>query len=63
MYFRECGSIVSILDKSPFFTELSIKEKEMLVKELLKKYPQLSHQANNDMEVGYEASWFMERLQ
>jgi hypothetical protein len=62
MYFSELISLVSILDKSPFFTELSIKEREKLIESLLRKYPHLSHQYNKETEVGYEAGWFTDRL-
>ncbi len=62
MYFRKWGSIVSILDKSPFFTELSIKERERLIDNLLRQYPQLSQQYNEEIEMGYEAGWLNDRL-
>ncbi len=63
MYFSKWGSIASILDKSPFFTELSIKERERLIDNLLKQYPQLSQQYNKEIEMGYEACWLTDRLQ
>ncbi len=63
MYFSKWGAIVSILDKSPFFKELSMKERERLVDNLLKQYPQLSQQYNKEIEVGYEACWLTDRLQ
>ena len=61
MYHKEGKLLVSILDKSPFFTELSIKERESLVHDLLKEYPQLYQYYNNEIEVGYEAGWFTNR--
>lgn len=57
MSFGKPGPIVSILNESPFFSRLSIRERETLVEDLLKSYPQLLQQASNDIEVGYEASW------
>ncbi len=63
MYFSKWGSLVSILDKSPFFTELSIKERERLIDNLLRQYPQLSQQYNKEIEMGYEAGWLNDRLQ
>ena len=59
MYHKEGKLLVAILDKSPFFTELSIKERESLVLDLLEEYPQLCHQYNNELEVGYETGWFL----
>ena len=61
MFFMKSKSLASILDKSPFFTELSIKEREKLMSDLLRQYPHLSQQYNNDIEVGYETSWFANR--
>jgi hypothetical protein len=63
MHFSKRGSLVSILDKSPFFTELSMREQERLIDNLLRKYPQLSQQYNKEIEVGYEAGWLTDRLQ
>ena len=59
MFFHRWFSLVTILDESPFFTELSIKERERLIKELLHAYPQLKKEKSGDIEVGYEASWLM----
>ena len=61
MYHKKRKLLVSILDKSPFFTELSIRERENLILDLLNEYPQLYHQYNNDIEVGYETGWFVNR--
>lgn len=61
MFLRERKVLASILDRSPFFSELSIKERELLIKDLLKTYPQLLQKINNDVEVGYEASWLMKK--
>ena len=61
MIFGKPDPIVSILNESPFFSRLSIRERENLVEDLLKSYPQLLQQAGNDMEVGYEASWLSEQ--
>jgi hypothetical protein len=56
MSLRERKSLCSILDESPFFTEMSVGEREALVRELLESYPQLIQHTNNDIEVGYEAA-------
>lgn len=60
MLFRKWKSLITILDESPFFMELSIKERERLVRELLHTYPQLHQHNTGDAEVGYEASWLMD---
>jgi hypothetical protein len=54
-------SLFKILDESPFFTELSLKEREKLITELLRTYPQLKEHKSGDTEVGYEASWLMKQ--
>ncbi|RJR16433.1 MAG: hypothetical protein C4581_10090 [Nitrospiraceae bacterium] len=61
MFFNRWFSLVTILDESPFFTELSMKEREKLVKDLLVTYPQLDKQTSADIEVGYEASWLVKQ--
>jgi hypothetical protein len=55
MSCRERKSLCSILDESPFFTELSVGERESLVRELLESYPHLIQDTNSDMKVSYEA--------
>ena len=57
MFYSKLKSLFFILDESPFFTDLSIKERENLIEDLLKSYPQLLHKPSNEPEVGYEASW------
>jgi len=59
MFLNRWFSLVTILDESPFFTELSMKDRERLVIELLQTYPQLDKQMSGDIEVGYEASWLV----
>jgi hypothetical protein len=61
MSFRKSSSLLSILDESPFFTELSFKERDRLIRELLKAYPQLRCHISGEVEVGYEASWLAEQ--
>lgn len=61
MFYTEYSSLFKILDESPFFIELSIKERERLIQELVEAYPQLYQQIPGDAEVGYEASWLMEQ--
>lgn len=47
-----------VLDESPFFVALSISEKQELMKELLRTYPELSGYAGAEHEIGYEsAGW------
>ena len=57
MFYRQLKSLFFILDESPFFTDLSIKERESLMEELLESYPQLIQKPENDHVIGYEASW------
>ena len=57
MFYSKLKSLFFILDESPFFTDLSIKERESLIKELFKSYPQLLQKPSNDPVMGYEASW------
>jgi hypothetical protein len=58
LFYKELNALVHILDESPFFIELSLKDKEALVKDLLRSYPQLIQQINNDPDI----SWFAERF-
>ncbi len=57
MFYSQLKSLFFILDESPFFTDLSIKERESLMEELLTSYPQLLQEPDNDPVMGYEASW------
>jgi len=57
MFYTQLKSLIFILDESPFFTDLSIKERESLMEELLTSYPQLLQKPENDSVMGYEASW------
>ncbi|RJQ50153.1 MAG: hypothetical protein C4538_00735 [Nitrospiraceae bacterium] len=59
MPIKKLNLLASILGESPVFTELSIRERESLIQELLRSYPQLSQYVNADIEVGYEASWLI----
>ncbi len=61
MMINKWRSVFSILDDSPFFKELSIKEREVLIAELIDTYPQLYIQKNSDIDLGYEASWLTEQ--
>ena len=61
MVSRKKVTLVAILDDSPFFTELSIGEREKLVRDLLHTYPHLNQPLYGDVEVGYEASWLMKQ--
>jgi hypothetical protein len=61
MAFRKMTSLSHILNQSPFFSELSIMERESVIRELLKQYPHLLQSDDNDIELGYEASWLPEQ--
>jgi hypothetical protein len=52
-----------ILNNSPFFTELSLREREDLIQELIRTYPQLTRKYQSDEEVGYEVSWLNRQYQ
>ncbi len=54
-------SIFSILKESPFFTDLSVKEKDLIMEDLVRSYPQLTDESLVEDAVGYEASWLMSR--
>ena len=57
MFFKKWLTLFGILDESPFFMELSLKEREKLVRQLLQEYPGLDSHQSRDMDIGYEASW------
>jgi hypothetical protein len=57
MVFGKLRSLSFILNESPFFSELSILERESVIRELLKQYPHLLQSDGDDIELGYEASW------
>ncbi len=61
MFFRKWFSLFTILDESPFFAEITMKEREKLINELLETYPQLQQHESGDIEVGYEASWLLKQ--
>jgi hypothetical protein len=61
MLLKHGNKLSLILKKSPAFLELSIRERETLVKELLRTYPSLAQHINDHVDVGYEASWLAER--
>jgi len=57
MFYSKLKALFCILDESPFFTDLSIKERESLMADLLQSYPQLIGPSEHDPVMGYEASW------
>jgi hypothetical protein len=57
MIFKKLKSLSFILNESPFFSELSILERESIIRELLKTYPHLLQSDGEEIELGYEASW------
>jgi hypothetical protein len=58
LFFKELYTLIHILDESPFFMELPLKDKEALMKDLLRSYPQLIQQSDNDPDIG----WFAQRF-
>ncbi len=61
MFSRKRFSLFAILDESPFFAEITVKEREKLISELIETYPQLRQHTSGDKEVGYEASWLQKQ--
>ena len=59
MILKKWINLFKIRDESPFFVEISIKERDKLMKELQQTYSQLDQYIPSEMEVGYEASWLM----
>lgn len=49
--------LASILKESPIYSELNGEERYILIKDLIKAYPNLFEGKNEDIEVGYEANW------
>jgi Uma2 family endonuclease len=60
MFLKKWFSLFNILDEPPFFKELSMRERERLIIELLQSCPQLDWHKSRDVEVGNEAQWLME---
>ncbi len=56
---KEFKVLFNILDESPFFPELSSKERELMIKELLKTYPNLWHHNHDESNFGYESNFMM----
>jgi hypothetical protein len=61
LFYKELNALIHILDESPFFMELSLEDKEVLVKDLLRSYPQLI-QRTSGHDISYDISWFAERI-
>ncbi|UCH81236.1 MAG: hypothetical protein JSW20_01145 [Nitrospiraceae bacterium] len=55
MFVGNMKSLCFILDESPFFTDLSMKERESLIEELLETYPHLLQQPAREPVIGYES--------
>jgi hypothetical protein len=51
------SGLVSILMESPLYMTLSMEERQSLLTRLLESYPFLSECAEEETEIGYEASW------
>ncbi len=49
--------IATILKESPIYSGLNWYEKRVLIKGLLNSYPDLLENGQEDIEIGYEASW------
>ncbi len=54
--YRRSG-LLSILMESPLYMTLSLEERQSLLTRLLESYPFLSECAEEEAEIGYEASW------
>jgi hypothetical protein len=54
--YRRSG-LVSILMESPLYMTLSLNERQSLLSRLLESYPFLTECNDEEMEIGYEASW------
>jgi hypothetical protein len=61
LFYKELNALIHILDESPFFMELSLEDKEVLVKDLLRSYPQLIQKTNHP-DINSGISWFAERF-
>lgn len=58
MQMNDEGGLRHILGESPFFVALSLMEKQELMRELLRTYPELSGYSGNEYDdVGYESGW------
>ncbi len=54
---QKSGKITSVLMESPLYATLSAEEKSALVARLEASYPFLFAEEDDEMDVGYEASW------
>jgi hypothetical protein len=54
--YRSSG-LVAILMESPLYMTLSLNERKSLISRLLESYPFLTECNDDEMEMGYEASW------
>jgi hypothetical protein len=54
--YRSSGLVV-ILMESPLYMTLSLNERKSLISRLLESYPFLTECNDDEMEMGYEASW------
>jgi hypothetical protein len=57
LFNKELHTLIHILDESPFFVELPVKDKEALVNDLLRSYPHLIQQTDDP-----ESRWFAQRF-
>lgn len=62
MIYEKLNALIHILDESPFFLELPPKDKEALVKDLLRSYPRLINRHKNVADISDDISWFAERF-
>jgi hypothetical protein len=54
---KKAGKIVSILMESPLYVTLSLEERSALVARIEESYPCLFREEDEEVDVGYEASW------
>lgn len=62
MIYKELNTLIHILDESPFFMELSLKDKQALVNDLLRSYPNLIHQRSGRGDTNSGISLFAEQF-
>ncbi|KPK01229.1 MAG: hypothetical protein AMK71_06330 [Nitrospira bacterium SG8_35_4] len=62
MFYTELNTLIHILDESPFFMDLSPKDKKSLVEDLLRSYPHLIQQTKTDPDISCGIRWFAERF-
>ncbi len=57
MRSKEKKILASILKESPIYSELDGDERRVVMKGLIRIYPRFFNDEQENIEVGYEASW------